>query len=136
MIFSIRRFLQKTNKRIQFYYYETFWRKLKTSKRHFEIIWPLVDIFLMHISANAHAGFQLIWFCWHLVLTGFKRIKHAAVCKPLFYLGQIHMNIFMNVIQIVLCIPAGNITFKIVHFSNDHHQISNRTQSCFRIISI
>ena len=45
--FSSWRFLQKTNEQIQFYYYETcfclfFWRKLKTSKRHFEINWPLV----------------------------------------------------------------------------------------------
>ena len=48
MIFSSRLFLQKTNKRILLYYYETsgwlvfvFWRKLKTPKRHFEINWPL-----------------------------------------------------------------------------------------------
>ena len=53
MIFSSQRFLQKTNKRILLYYYETsgrlvfvrFWRKLKTLKRHFEINWPpLVEI--------------------------------------------------------------------------------------------
>ena len=51
MIFSSRRFLQKTNERILLYYYETsgwlvfvhfFWRKLKTPKRHFKIILPLV----------------------------------------------------------------------------------------------
>ena len=50
MIFSSRCFLQKTNE----LYFTTmkpqvdlfsfvFWRKLKTAKRHFEIIWPLTS---------------------------------------------------------------------------------------------
>ena len=52
MIFSSRCFLQKTNKQILLYYYETsgwlvflrfFWRKLKTPKGHFEINWPLLN---------------------------------------------------------------------------------------------
>ena len=50
MIFSSRRFLQKTNERILFtttmkskvdFYWFIIWRKLKTSKEHFEIIGPL-----------------------------------------------------------------------------------------------
>ena len=61
MIFSHWFFLQKTNLRILLYYYETsgrlyfvrFWTKLKTSKRHFKIIWPL--------EARAEI---LKFFCW------------------------------------------------------------------------
>ena len=39
-------FSQKTNEKIQLYYYDTsgwlvFWGKLKTPKRHFKINWPL-----------------------------------------------------------------------------------------------
>ena len=52
MIFSSRRFLQKTNERILLYYYETsdwlvFVRVLEetsTWKNYFEIIWPLVTV--------------------------------------------------------------------------------------------
>ena len=49
MIFSNRCFFQKSNKQIHFtamklqvnMFLSIFWRKLKTPKRHFEIIWPL-----------------------------------------------------------------------------------------------
>ena len=45
MIFSSRPFLQKTNERMKLQvdlFSFVFWRKLKSPKRHFEIIWPLV----------------------------------------------------------------------------------------------
>ena len=43
---SSREFFQKTNKLIHFYYYATcfhsfFWKKLKSPKKLFKIIWPL-----------------------------------------------------------------------------------------------
>ena len=58
MIFSTRHFLQKTNKWILFttmkpqvdLFILIFWRKLKTQKRHFEIIWPLERLDYWDIS--------------------------------------------------------------------------------------
>ena len=51
MIFSSQRFLQKTNKQIQFYYYETCFRSFFggnwRQKRHFEIKWPIVFYFFI-----------------------------------------------------------------------------------------
>ena len=45
-------FLQKTNERIQLYYYENFFRrKSKESKKRFEIIWPLE-------SQSLYVGFE------------------------------------------------------------------------------
>ena len=47
MIFSSRHFFQKTNEQIRLYYILVnlfsfvVWKKVKTPKRHFEIIWPL-----------------------------------------------------------------------------------------------
>ena len=55
---------KKMNKWICFYYYEThfhsvFWKKLKSTKRHFEINWPL--------------GMKIICLLWQCGLSCFQR---------------------------------------------------------------
>ena len=60
MIFSSRRFFQKTNEQILLYHYDTsgqlvflrFLKKLKITKRHFEINWPLQNHLNLKISVE------------------------------------------------------------------------------------
>ena len=69
MYFWYVQFFQKTNEKIQPNYYDTssrivfvrFLEELKTPKRHFEMNWPLVNLY-----ATLHTSPNLTFLCKHL----------------------------------------------------------------------
>ena len=78
MVFGVIDFLQKMNKRIPLYYYDTsarlvlvrFWRKSTTPKNHFEINWPL-------------AKFSLRWFPHFSLLSQFCCMNSGIAISPI-----------------------------------------------------
>ena len=116
---------QKTNEWIRFYnlckvFLFLFWKKLKTPKRHFEIIWPLIYFWLQRFFW----GFSSMLMNNQSYLQFWIYVQCSKKCQFLFCLrrkiksldlGEIF--VFYNIIKLIHFCPSFHALFQICQTS-------------------